>query len=86
MNPSTRRHPWVSGASGGGFSRTVCQYAVSYTHLDVYKRQVLVTTGATVDIVLDPSNPGDWMAHCHIAEHLTAGMMFGFQVAEPGGR
>lgn len=46
----------------------------------VWKDTVLVPAGATVDIVLDPSNPGEWMAHCHIAEHLAAGMMFAFTV------
>jgi hypothetical protein len=28
------------------------------------------------------SNPGEWMLHCHIAEHLHAGMMMKFSVAE----
>ena len=41
----------------------------------VWKDTVLVPAGATVDILLDPSNPGRWMLHCHIAEHLSAGMM-----------
>jgi FtsP/CotA-like multicopper oxidase with cupredoxin domain len=30
---------------------------------------------------LDVSNPGLWMAHCHIAEHHESGMMFSFNVA-----
>ena len=46
----------------------------------VWKDTVLVPAGGTVDILLDPSNPGRWMAHCHIAEHLSAGMMMGFSV------
>lgn len=46
----------------------------------VWKDTVLVPTGAKVDILLDASNPGDWMAHCHIAEHLHDGMMFGYRV------
>ena len=37
--------------------------------------------GETVDILLDVTNPGRWMAHCHIAEHIAAGMMFSFEVA-----
>jgi suppressor of ftsI len=45
-----------------------------------WKDTVLVPAGGTVDILLDPSNPGRWMAHCHIAEHLSAGMMLGFEV------
>jgi FtsP/CotA-like multicopper oxidase with cupredoxin domain len=47
----------------------------------VWKDTVLVRTGETVDILLDVSNPGLWMAHCHIAEHAESGMMFSFQVA-----
>jgi suppressor of ftsI len=29
---------------------------------------------------VEMSNPGSWMAHCHIAEHLEGGMMLSFQV------
>ena len=46
----------------------------------VWKDTVLVRTGETVDILLDVSNPGLWMAHCHIAEHHESGMMFSFRV------
>jgi FtsP/CotA-like multicopper oxidase with cupredoxin domain len=45
-----------------------------------WKDTVLLPAGAAVDILLDPSNPGRWMLHCHIAEHLSAGMMMGFVV------
>jgi FtsP/CotA-like multicopper oxidase with cupredoxin domain len=52
----------------------------------VWKDTVLVRTGETVDILLDVTNPGRWMAHCHIAEHHESGMMFSFNVepAEDG--
>jgi FtsP/CotA-like multicopper oxidase with cupredoxin domain len=46
----------------------------------VWKDTVLVRTGETVDILLDVTNPGSWMAHCHIAEHHESGMMFSFEV------
>ena len=46
----------------------------------VWKDTVLVPAGSAVDILLDPSNPGRWMAHCHIAEHLSSGMMLPFTV------
>ena len=46
----------------------------------VWKDTVLVRTGETVDILLDVTNPGIWMAHCHIAEHHESGMMFSFNV------
>jgi FtsP/CotA-like multicopper oxidase with cupredoxin domain len=48
----------------------------------VWKDTVMVPAGQYVDILLDTTNPGEWMAHCHIAEHLEAGMMFGFTVSE----
>ncbi len=46
----------------------------------VWKDTVFILSGETVDILLDTSNPGIWMAHCHIAEHLEAGMMFNFKI------
>ena len=45
-----------------------------------WKDTVLVRTGETVDLLMEASNPGLWMAHCHIAEHLEGGMMLSFQV------
>jgi len=41
----------------------------------VWKDTALVPVGSTVDLLIDASNPGAWMLHCHIAEHLGAGMM-----------
>jgi FtsP/CotA-like multicopper oxidase with cupredoxin domain len=51
----------------------------------VWKDTVLVRTGQTVDILFDITNPGLWMAHCHIAEHMQSGMMFSFTVARAQG-
>ena len=47
----------------------------------VWKDTVLVRAGQTVDILLETTNPGRWMAHCHIAEHIESNMMFTFEVA-----
>ncbi|MFT7615856.1 MAG: suppressor of ftsI [Candidatus Woesearchaeota archaeon] len=44
----------------------------------VWQDTVLVETGNVVDIMVDVTNPGTWMMHCHIAEHLEAGMMVEF--------
>ena len=46
----------------------------------VWKDTVLLPTGSTTDILLELSNPGRWMVHCHIAEHIEAGMKFVFEV------
>jgi FtsP/CotA-like multicopper oxidase with cupredoxin domain len=47
-----------------------------------WKDTVLVRAGEMVDILVDMSNPGAWMVHCHIAEHLESGMMFTYHVHE----
>ena len=39
-----------------------------------WKDTVLLPVGSTTDILLELSNPGRWMIHCHIAEHLESGM------------
>ncbi len=39
-----------------------------------WKDTVVIPVGSTFDILLEASNPGRWMMHCHIAEHLEAGM------------
>ena len=50
----------------------------------VWKDTVLLRAGETVDILLYVTNPGLWMAHCHIAEHTESGMMFSFEVEDDG--
>ena len=51
-----------------------------------WKDTVLVPVGSTVDLLMEASNPGEWMIHCHIAEHLDAGMMGSFTVVTPQGQ
>lgn len=46
----------------------------------VWKDTAIAPVGSTMDLLVEMSNPGEWMLHCHIAEHLSAGMMFGFTV------
>ena len=64
---------------GAGRFVVLARDGVEETNL-VWKDTVLVRTGETVDILLDVTNPGTWMAHCHIAEHHESGMMFSFNV------
>ena len=47
-----------------------------------WKDTALLPVGSTVDILLEVTNPGRWMLHCHIAEHLEAGMMMAFAVEQ----
>jgi FtsP/CotA-like multicopper oxidase with cupredoxin domain len=46
----------------------------------VWQDTALILKGDTVDILLEASNPGTWMAHCHILEHAESGMMIPFRV------
>ena len=46
----------------------------------VWKDTVLIPRGETVEILLEATNPGTWMAHCHISEHLEANMALPFTV------
>src|ERR1041385_2535567 len=43
-----------------------------------WKDTFLLPVGGTADILLEVSNAGTWMAHCHISEHLESGMMMTF--------
>ena len=51
----------------------------------VWKDTALIPVGSTVDLLIDASNPGAWMLHCHIAEHLGSGMMTVLHVDPSGG-
>lgn len=45
-----------------------------------WKDTALLPAGETMDILLELTNPGTWMMHCHVAEHLGTGMMGMFVV------
>ncbi len=47
-----------------------------------WKDTVLIPADSKVDLLVDIANPGTWMIHCHIAEHLHTGMMMMFDVAD----
>jgi len=42
---------------------------------------VLVAPKETVDIAFVADNPGDWMLHCHVADHQMSGMMTILRIA-----
>jgi hypothetical protein len=76
-NTGTMPHPFH--VHGAGRFLILARDNVAEPNL-VWKDTVLVRTGKTVDILVDVTNPGRWMAHCHIAEHHESGMMFSFNV------
>ncbi|HEX6872242.1 MAG TPA: multicopper oxidase domain-containing protein, partial [Micromonosporaceae bacterium] len=66
---------------GAGRFLVLARDGVAESNL-VWKDSVLLRTGQTVDILFDITNPGRWMAHCHIPEHMHSGMMFSFTVVD----
>lgn len=52
---------------------------VKQTNL-VWKDSVLIPNGHKYDLVVAMENPGNWLIHCHIPEHMEAGMMGKFSV------
>lgn len=46
----------------------------------VWKDTVLLPTGFVAEVLLEVTNPGKWMLHCHIAEHIETGMRMVFEV------
>lgn len=51
----------------------------------VWKDTALIEPGEVVNVLVEMSNSGEWMTHCHIAEHLHAGMMLSFRVENEDG-
>jgi len=45
-----------------------------------WKDTILIPAGEVDDVLIEMSDPGRWMLHCHIAEHRASGMMMAFQV------
>lgn len=51
----------------------LCETMTSIEISSGWKDSVLVRRGEVVEVLMDASNPGSWMVHCHIADHLRAG-------------
>jgi suppressor of ftsI len=45
-----------------------------------WKDTAVLPAGESMILLVEMSNPGKWMVHCHVAEHLGTGMMGGFTV------
>jgi FtsP/CotA-like multicopper oxidase with cupredoxin domain len=52
---------------------------VANEHL-VWKDTMLLPTGFASELLLELTNPGKWMLHCHVAEHIESGMRMVFEV------
>lgn len=76
-NPSSGMHPMQHPIHIHGQ-----RFVILGEKNQVWKDTVLVPAGKSVDILVDFSNPGEWMMHCHISEHLEAGMSINVNVTE----
>ncbi len=47
-----------------------------------WKDTTTIPSGQTYELLVVMDNPGEWMLHCHIAEHLETGMAISFEVKE----
>jgi manganese oxidase len=55
--------------------------AVGNRHTDVV--ELLPGSMVTMDMVAD--NPGTWLFHCHVSDHMEAGMMAAYTIYQPQG-
>lgn len=60
--------------------RVVARNGKSTAHKEL-QDTVLIPPRETADIAFVADNPGDWMFHCHILEHMMAGMMATIRVS-----
>ncbi len=60
--------------------RVLSRDGVATRHQE-WQDTVLMAPRERVEIALVADNPGDWMFHCHILEHMAAGMMGVIRVA-----
>ena len=54
----------------------------AHRHTDVV--ELLPASMTSADMVAD--NPGTWMLHCHVADHMEAGMMVAYTILAPAAR
>ena len=64
----------------GHSSRVLRRNAADVPHRQ-WADTVLVPPKETVDIAFVADNPGDWMLHCHVADHQVSGMMTILRIA-----
>jgi suppressor of ftsI len=83
VNDATSFHPMQHPIHLHGQRMLVIDRDGTPTPNLVWKDTVIIPVGSAVDVLIDASNPGSWMLHCHIAEHLGAGMMTVLHVDEP---
>lgn len=80
-NPAMADHPMQHPIHFHGQRFLVQSIDGEPNPLPAWKDTVLVPAGSSVVLTLEASNPGTWVVHCHVSEHLEAGMEARFVVA-----
>lgn len=81
-NPSNSMHPMQHPIHihGQRFA-VISKNGMPNTNLE-WKDTVTVPSGQSYELLVEMDNPGEWMLHCHIAEHLESGMAINFKVED----
>ena len=72
---------WANGIPQGVSNRTANGRVVSSA---IRKDTVIIPAGGYVVVAFQADNPGYWIMHCHIEEHLLNGMAVVLQEYSPG--
>lgn len=80
-NPDDTMHPMQHPVHVHGQRFLVLSVDGVATENLVWKDTVLIPAGSVVELLVEMNNPGEWMLHCHIPEHLESGMMLDFNVS-----
>jgi len=74
---------WYLLTVGDGFNFHTPHWHGNVVTMDKQRIDILPLSPATfVTVDMVPDNPGIWMFHCHLSEHMTSGMMTHYQVLE----
>ena len=80
VNPGSGVHPMNHPLHMHGQRfLVIARDGVRTTNL-VWKDTTVIPVGSTVDLLVDMSNPGNWMLNCQIPEHMGSGMAITFTV------
>ncbi len=80
VNPGSGVHPMNHPLHLHGQRFLVIKLDGVRTSNLVWKDTAVIPAGSTVDLLVDMSNPGDWMFNCQIPEHMGSGMSITFTV------
>lgn len=80
INDATSMHPMQHPIHIHGQKFLIVSTNGQKTPNLVWKDTALIQTGDTVELLVQMDNPGEWLIHCHIPEHMEAGMMSRFTV------